>query len=127
MNKFSFIFMASIITSLSLKGQCDIRKYDIYTPIGSEVVTFLMCEASTTDRVYYDNYYSSRCPNAQKIIVYDNLSSTRKFNCHGYAWLRVEQGIDRWIETSWSNDIYEPEWIYVTDDSYKLVSTETFP
>ena len=127
MNKFSFFFMASIITSLSLKGQCDIRMYDIYTPIGSEVVTFLTCEASTPDRVYYDDYYSSAYPNAEKIIVYDDLSSTRKFNCHGYAWLRVEQGIDRWIGTGWDDDIEDPEWIYVTDGSYIQVSSETFP
>ena len=119
--------MVGIITSFSLKGQCDIRMYDIYTPIGSAVVTFLMCESSTSTRAYWDNYIAQVYPNAVQIPTYNGYSSTRKFNCHGYAWLRVEQGIDRWIGTGWSNDIYEPEWIYVTDGSYINVSQETFP
>ena len=106
-------------------GQCsDVQMYDIYTPVGSYVRTYLMCEASTADRVYYDSYYSSRYPNAEKIIVYDNLSSTRKFNCHGYAWLRVEQGIDRWIGYSSGNR--DPD-VYMTDGSYVQVPSATFP
>jgi hypothetical protein len=97
--------------------------YDIYTPIGSPVVTWLTCEASTASRVFYDDYFSNAYPNAEMIIVYDGLSSTRKFNCHGYAWLRVEQNIDRWIGYEYSTD----EDIYMTDGSYFEVSQETYP
>jgi hypothetical protein len=71
--------------------------YDIYTPVGSPVATWATCESSLQTRQAFDDQYTQSYPNTQKIITYDNLSSTRKFNCHGYAWLRVEQGIDRWI------------------------------
>jgi hypothetical protein len=97
--------------------------HDIYTPMGSSVVTWLTCEASTANRVNSDNYYSNAYPNAEMIIVYDGLSSTRKFNCHGYAWLRVEQNIDRWIGYMYTTD----EDIYMTDGSYLQVSQETYP
>jgi len=65
--------------------------YDIYTPFCRPVVTFLMCESSNATRAYWDNYCAQNYPNATQIKTYDNYSSTRKFNCHGYAWLRVEQ------------------------------------
>jgi hypothetical protein len=97
--------------------------YDIYTPMGSSVVTWLTCEASTSDREYYDYYFTNAYPNAEKIIVYNGLSSTRKFNCHGYAWLRVEQDIDRWIGYSDMTD----ENIYMTDGSYIEVSQAIYP
>ena len=92
--------------------------------MGSLVNTWLTCEVSTQQRQAWDNQYHSTYPNAQQIIVYDNLSSTRKFNCHGYAWLRVEQGIDRWIGYYSGNT--DPD-IYITDGSYTQVSSETFP
>ena len=101
--------------------------YDIYTPMCKEVVTFLMCESSTSTRSYWDTYFKSNYPKATQIKTYDGYSSTRRFNCHGYAWLRVEQGIDRWIGTGWSNDIYKPEQIYMTDGSYIFISQETYP
>jgi hypothetical protein len=108
-------------------GQCsDVQMYDIYTPVGTYVKTHLMCEASTPTRKAYDDNYKRTYPNAQQIIVYDNLSSTRKFNCHGYAWLRVEQGIDRWIGYDWNDMGTYPD-IYTTDGSYTQVSSETFP
>ncbi|WP_139785077.1 hypothetical protein [Parabacteroides sp. Marseille-P3160] len=97
MNKFILLFTIGVTTSLSVQAQCDIQMYDIYTPKGSPVVTFLMCESSSERRQALDNYYAQSYPNATQIITYDGFSSTRKFNCHGYAWLRVEQGIDRWL------------------------------
>jgi len=41
----------------------------------------------------------------------------------------VEQGIDRWIGTGWYHlgDIVDPENIYMTDNSYTLMSQETYP
>ena len=124
------IIFALIINFVCLNfsfGQSDdVQMYDIYTPLGSSVKTYLMYEAATSTREYYDDYYSSRYPNAEMIIVYDGLSSTRKFNCHGYAWLRVEQGIDRWIGYDWSDMGTYPD-VYITDGSYTQVSSETFP
>ena len=127
MKKIFYLFILHIVISFSIKGQCDIRMNDIYTPNGSPVVTFLMCESSIEKRKSLDQYYAQRYPNAVQIKTYDNCSSTRKFNCHGYAWLRVEQNIDRWIGTGWPNDIVDPEKIYITDGSYTEVSQETYP
>jgi hypothetical protein len=81
MNKFLIFFMM-IAASHSLKAQCDVRKYDIYTPNGSPVVTFLMCESSLQTRQGFDSYFAQAYPNATQIITYDGLSATRKFNCH---------------------------------------------
>ena len=107
MKKMLFLVLASIVLSYSLKAQqnCggDILTCDIFTPMGNLVVTYLMCEQRSDVREEYDDYYSSMYPNAEMIIVYDGLSSTRRFNCHGYAWLRVEQGIDRWLGYYWGN------------------------
>ncbi|BAR51284.1 hypothetical protein TFKS16_1003 [Tannerella forsythia KS16] len=86
-----------------------------------------MCESSIEKRKSLDQYYAQRYPNAVQIKTYDLCSSTRKFNCHGYAWLRVEQNIDRWIGTGWSDDVVDPEKIYISDSSYTEVSQETYP
>ena len=99
--------------------------YDIYTPAGNPVVTFLMCESSLQTRQGFDATYAQTYPNAIQLNTYDNCSATRKFNCHGYAWLRVEQGIDRWIGTGWPNDVTDPEQIYMTDGSYIQISQAT--
>jgi len=127
MKKIIIIFLTSIALSYTLRAQCDIRMYDIYTPNCSPVVTFLMCESSDQTRDYYDKEYKRLYPNATQIETYNNYSSTRKFNCHGHAWLRVEQGIDRWIGTGWVNDIVDPENIYMSDRSYKQVVNPTYP
>jgi hypothetical protein len=97
--------------------------------MGSPVVTFLTCESSLQTRQGFDATYAQSYPNATQLITYDGFSSTRKFNCHGYAWLRVEQGIDRWIGTGRLDlgDIEDPEMIYMTDGSYTQVSQETYP
>ena len=127
MKKISCLLIFYLVISFSIKGQCDIRMYDIYTPKGSPVVTFLMCESSIEKRKSLDQYYAQRYPNAVQIKTYDLCSSTRKFNCHGYAWLRVEQNTDRWIGTGWSDDVVDPEKIYISDSSYTEVSQETYP
>ena len=127
MNKYIIILLIVIAFSNSLKGQCDVRMYDIYTPKNNSVVTFLMCESSTSTRQYYDSLYAKTYPNAIQIKTYNGYSSTRKFNCHGYAWLRGTEGPDRWIGTGWPNDIVDPEMIYMTDVSYTQVASETYP
>jgi hypothetical protein len=118
-----------IAFSYILKGQCDIRMDDIYTPNGSPVITFLMCESSNSVRDYWDKKIAKDWPGARQIKISANApySSTRKYNCHGYAWLKVEQGIDRWIGTGWLNDITDPEKIYMADGSYTQVNQATYP
>jgi hypothetical protein len=124
MNKLIISLIASIVFSYSLKAQCtDMQMYDIYTPNGSSVETWAMCESSLQVRQGWDSYCTQRYPHAQQITMYNNCSSTSKFNCHGYAWLRVEQGVDRWIGYSRTTD----EDIYMSDGSYTQVSQETYP
>ena len=129
MKKLIILFLSGIIFPYTSIGQCDIKMTDIFTPIGNPVVTFHTCESSKPVRDYWDKEIARDQPYAKQIKTYDGYSSTRTFNCHGYAWLRVEQGIDRWIGTGWYHlgDIVDPENIYMTDNSYTLMSQETYP
>ena len=131
MKKFFIIFVINIATIQLLSSQCDVRMYDIYTPKGTPVVTFLMCESSLQDRLALDSYFAQTYPQAIQLKTHkegnDSISSTRKFNCHGYAWLKVETGIDRWIGTGWANDITDPERVFITDGSYIKIPQETYP
>ena len=102
---------------------CYTVMYDIYTPAGSLIPTLLVCEMSIEAREYQDNYHRLHYPNAQQLITYDGLSTTQQFNCHGYAWLRVEQGIDRGIGIETSDE----EAIFIDDNSYMEAGGETFP
>jgi hypothetical protein len=97
--------------------------YDIETPKGSLVITLQCCDSHPSVRDSLDNHFKAAFPNAIQIPTYDGYSSTSKFNCHGYAWLRVEQDIDRWIEPGFYSNLGA----YVTDGSYAQVSSETFP
>jgi len=121
--KKTIIIVLIINFACLLKLYCQTQMYDIFTPMGSAVRTFLTNEASIAERTFFDGSYGMQHPNAIQITVYDHLSSTRKFNCHGYAWLRVEQGIDRWIGWYVPND----EDIYMQDGSYVEVPEETYP
>jgi hypothetical protein len=51
------------------------------------------------------------------------------FNCHGYAWLRVEKRIDRWVGYRQVVNIFtqQIQYIYMSDGSYIEVSQETYP
>ena len=94
----------------------DIQMFDIRTPMGNTVVSWITEELSFSWRQWEDIFWSTLYPNAEMIIVYDGLSSTRKFNCHGYAWLRVEHGIDRWIGLRGNEIGLYPD-IYMNDNS----------
>jgi hypothetical protein len=108
----------------TLSAPCsDTKMNDIYTPMGSHVTAWSTCEYSTATRVRLDSSWSSRYPDAERIAVYDGLSSTHKFNGHGYAWLRTEQNIDSWIGRNATAD----EDIYTADGSYTEISQETYP
>ncbi|MDR1369699.1 MAG: T9SS type A sorting domain-containing protein [Dysgonamonadaceae bacterium] len=128
MNKLIFFFVICIVAIQSIKAQCHEMMYDIYTPNGSLVITFLNCEYSFQDRVRIDSTYAHNFPEAIQIPTYNGLSSSDKFNCHGYAWIKVEQYIDRWIEMDCTLGMTEhPEIAYMTDGSYTEVSQETYP
>lgn len=100
---------------------------NVYTPKGSTVAAWIMQEQTSDWRNYYDQYYSNAYPQNTMIIVYDNKSSTRRFNCHGYAWYMTESGLlfnnPRWIGYSLPTE----EDIYMSDGSYVQVASEMYP
>lgn len=74
-------------------------RYYIQTPRGSDVPdTYQTDEMSTTDRAGWDNYFATNYPNAIQIkLPGEQYSSTRTFNCHGYAWRFVDYSQRLWI------------------------------
>ena len=126
--KFVILVLIGITFSYSLKAQQynDTLKNDILTPNGNPVVTWAMEEDTWDVREGFDNLYTRAYPNAKPIITYDNLSSTRRFNCHGYAWLTEEGGPDRWIGRDFTEVGLYPD-IYMSDNSYIEVSSGTHP
>ena len=66
---------------------------DVYTPKGDLVeVTYISAEWSDSMRNVYDSIWSANYPNATRIDTYGGYSTTKKFNCHGYAWHVSEDG-----------------------------------
>jgi len=130
MKKLIFLCLLSIIFSYSIKAQCsNTPKYDIVTPRGNTVLTYVMCEADAKTRADCDKQLAAAYPNAQVIKNYtgcDGISSTNKFNCHGYAWIKAAEGvdIDRWIGLALNNR--DPD-IYMTDGSYLEVPMAAYP
>lgn len=96
----------------------------VKTPFGSNVPAWKMSELSASQRAFYDEDLSRQFPNAIKLQTYDGYSSTRRFNCHGYAWHRVEHqnspNEDCWIGYDASEN--DPEKIYTTDGSYNRLN-----
>lgn len=125
MKKFVIIFLTGITFSYTLNAQ--IQMYDIYTPNCNPVTTWLMTESALSVRLDFDAQYAVTYPLAKQIETHKesgySISSTRKFNCHGHAWLREENGPDRWIGLGNTTD----EDIYMSDMSYAKVSTPTHP
>lgn len=113
-----FVFVSAI---------CADYRADVTTPKGSQVEAWIMDEVSLPVRMSSDANFSSIYPNAQLLTTYDNVSSTRRFNCHGYAWYMTEL----------SNPLTSPRWIgyyattdediYMTDGSYVQVPNEGYP
>ncbi|MGQ7868303.1 hypothetical protein [Sunxiuqinia sp. sy24] len=99
---------------------------DVCTPKGTTVIAYITSENSNYWRDYYDTYYASAYPNAVQIETYDGYSSTRKFNCHGYAWHISEGGSDRWIGYGYPYD-NNPEYTYWQDGSYVEVAQSVYP
>jgi len=116
-------------------GQCNVID-TIYTPMGSAVAGWIMCETPIEWRDSLDlwcktNYHlTDYDPNNDNydseyiMIVYDNVSSTSKFNCHGYAWIRAELGIDRSLGVEGHSSEMAP---FMNDGSYIEAFQPVFP
>jgi hypothetical protein len=84
------------------------------------VTAYIPSEMSPSERLYWDNYWSS--PNRNYIQYFnDGYSSSFRFNCHGYAWNMSEGGPVRWIGYYVTTD----DDVYMTDRSYIQVCNET--
>jgi hypothetical protein len=126
MKKILIIVMFNFLCLYFSFGQCDdVEMYDLYTPMGSSIESWINCEEDLGFRLYLDQSYARGYPNTIQISTYDGCSSTRRFNCHGYAWIMVEQGIDRWVRFDEVMDREMPS--YITDGSYVQVYSETYP
>ena len=77
------LIINGVLFSYPLKAQ--MQMYDIFTPHGNPVITYQMTEATNKERSDFDLTYITAYPNATPIYTYPPYSSTRLFNCHGYA------------------------------------------
>jgi hypothetical protein len=94
---------------------------NVYTPKGHIVDADYESGGDYTDseRDSLDQVWSEAYPNAQLVMTYGGHSTTRLFNCHGYAWHVSEGGAYVWIgmglygdmETIYWNDFQDPSYI----------------
>lgn len=92
------IFVLSIP---SIADSCTV----VYTPNGSAVSAYYMTyELSTSERNSLDSTTQSAYPNATLL-----RSSSRKYNCHSYAWYSQSSSNSIWIDdpsTYWEDYSY---------------------
>lgn len=117
-----------IFTLIMIKSFATDHRNDVKTPKGTNVEAWVTDEMTDNERAYWDVYYITRYPNAVMMPTIDyNHSSTRTFNCHGYAWDIVEkwQGVNeaRWI--GYINN--DPEYKYWQDGSYIESTSPVYP
>lgn len=117
----------SLFLLLSVYVFADYRA-DVQTPNGSNVVAYVTTESTAATRVYFDSHFANAYPNAQQIDTYAGYSSSRTFNCHGYAWYMSEFQVPlshpRWIGYSAGNI---DEHVYWSDGSYVEVPQPVYP
>jgi hypothetical protein len=117
-NILHILFFCLLVLSININAQT--LSY-IGTPKGSAVTAYIVPEMSNADRAYWDAYFAS--PNRTQFVTSNGYSSSRTFNCHGYAWSIAEGGPTRWIGYYVQTD----EDVYMTDGSYIQVCSETYP
>jgi hypothetical protein len=123
-----FYFISIILVLQTHPGFCqtDVRD-SVYTPKGSRVYAWRTGEEESWLRDTLDNAARRNYSENTYITTYGNNSSTRKFNCHGYAWYMAENvpvlDDPRWI----GKDSISEEDIYMTDGSYVQVASEMYP
>jgi len=107
-----------IVSQLIFQGLVNGQDYrsDVCTPKGSNVVAWTMdSEYSDSLKSYWDSYYGSAYPNIEILATNGIYSTTKKFNCHSYAWHVSDGGTNRWIGYYQGN---ADEYIYWEDGSY---------
>ncbi len=111
---------------------------DVKTPNYSNVIACIMPEDNDSWRYHLDTLNAGKFPNARFIYTYPSsgdpsisYSSTRKFNCHGFAWYMssnegsgLNEPDSRWIGKDSGN---EDEHIYWEDGSYTEIPNIEHP
>jgi len=124
-----YLMIILFITNSISQAQ-DIQS-NVSTPKGNPVIAYITEEASDENREYFDDHFATAYPHAVQLSTYGtNYSSTRRFNCHGYAWYMTGVGGNhslvnpRWIGYYAVNT---DEAIYMSDGSYVQVENEMHP
>lgn len=130
LRKYLFIVIMLLNIGAVLYSQ-EYEQSNVSTPMGSTVVAYIFEDVSNTQRRAWDDMFEDAYPDAEFYKTYGLffISSTHRFNCHGYAWyMKSEQGdgLDdpRWIGKDAGNI---DEWIYWEDNSYLEVTSEEYP
>lgn len=106
-----------LIIGVSMTGQT------VSTPWGTEVSVTEPGEGDLSGRLYYENQAKTAHPNADYhktwpvLPDYPNLSSTFRFNCHGYAWHMFWFGEDDELDEPVKMTLTEAE-KYFNDGSF---------
>lgn len=105
-----------ILSFLTLNVVWADQQKNVTTPAGNSVEAWILDEMSDSERASFDKSISLNYPKAYTIKngVY---SSTKTYNCHGYAWHMTEGGDARWI----GNGSTAHEDIYMSEDDGSYV------
>ncbi len=95
----------------------------VHTPYGNEVdATYVPVDANPSERHFLDSIRADSFPNAifyptyPDIPSYPDLSSTYRFNCHGYAWHMTKGDYSIEDFTDPVVMVYEYAELYFTND-----------
>lgn len=118
--KDKILFIAIMLSVLIKTTQAQDSRYYIQTPRGTDVPdTYLTSEMQEGDREGWDNYYAQAYYQATQVkLPGEQYSSSRTFNCHGWAWRYVDYVQRLWIGYSQEHS----EEVFWNDGSYDEVS-----
>lgn len=117
------IIILLAVTCVSIYGQSP----TVQTPWGTTVNVFEQTEYTPSTRDYWDSYYENLHPDADFHVTwpvypsYPNLSSSSRFNCHGYAWHMFWFDPGDELDDPYNMNSSEAE-KYFTDPSFKECS-----
>jgi hypothetical protein len=132
MKQYIFSLLLCIVFSFALKAQEDESCHSstpttVMTPMSTTVNAWIKCEMDSDVRASWDNEYLITRPNSEQIKLDGaTYSSTGKFNCHGYAFVKSISGTNVWIGLGRNDDEYEYS-KYLTDGTYIEVTQPQYP
>lgn len=113
-----FLLLSMMVITLMVKplySQYADTSITMYTPEGKPLTAWKMQEASS-GQIQTWNDWTEYWIDYYKLYAVQIGSSSRRYNCHGYAWSLSEGGSAVWIGYSASEG--DPEKTYWTDENY---------